>query len=490
MSEAEYRERAGMEDGGDGFTPKPSDEEVQIFDLLSRIPRSKGYYLKLYKGAPNERRFMLQEIENYDSWETDIETEVRKLVEANPWNLGPHQKDTLLKDRTGIYSLFIYQKGRAGHVPGEKPLVFNFVFAPEGPAVAAPAGNDIQESLKAVTGMMTAFKEAGLVNTQNNGGPDVAKTMGDAFRAGIDVMKTAIPANPGQSNMEKLLERLLDKLDSKPKEKSPLEELMEKKLLDSLTREPEKKDLVDEITRIRELASVINPSGEPVEGPSVLGKALEQFMPMLPGILAKIADPINQLILLKREQIAYQYNSGKAPQAPQAPQVSRIEGADAPAAGTPTSPDAPAAAPLAPTQEEEDVNLLAAMSLVKKLKKMIDVGDRNFENVLDGLKFAFGGEVVDHYCDGMIKREDLIAGLQRFDKFFTLEGPVAYCNEFFDWVDKEIKTSVYICNQCGTEDELTFNDFMGDPACGECEHGIMQLKKDPAIAAGNGNGGH
>ena len=447
-------------------------EGAHILGLLSRCPCTEGFYFKLYRVEPNGRRSFLQDIKNYETWQ-DIETEIHKLVEANPWGL---------ESRTGEYQIFIYQQGKPGMAKGVTPLTFNFSFPQAAQAGLAP-GSDVKGAVSSIGGLMKDLKEAGILpNTQSQGGnTDTARMISEAFSSGIKAMKDSIPAESKNSLLEAIT--LLKELglfktsDDRPKEKSAMEELAEQMFMDRLK---EKSDPLAEINRIKELAALIVPGAGPTEPPSALNKIIETVGPAIPGLIDRIVRPIDNLISFQREKLAYMHNAqNRGPVPP--PAREELKQPVSPSSAGELAPPSRQAEPVpGPAQEvEEDVNYLAAMMFLKKLKKMIEIGDKkNFQNVLDGLRFAFGSEVADQYVEGNIRREDLMQTLQRFDGFFTTGPALDYVNAFFDWADRELKPLMYVCQECGAPEELTAAEFAEDPHCG-CG-GLLKLKGDPA----------
>ncbi len=446
-------------------------EGAHILGLLSRCPCTEGYYFKLYRVEPNGRRSFLQDIKNYETWQ-DIETEIHKIVEANPWGL---------ESRTGEYQIFIYQQGKPGMAKGVTPLTFNFSF-PQA-AQAAPPTPTID-----YPGMIKAVGELA-ANLQNipgfkarEGSNDTAKIMGEAFSAGIDVMKNAMPAQSGPSSTDRLLERLLEKLDSKTKEKNALEDLAEKMLLAKLSEQPEKFDPIAKMNELKELAALVFPGAGPAEPPSALNKIIETVGPAIPGLIDRIVKPIDNLISFQREKLAYMHNApNRGPVPP--PAREELKQPVSPSSAGELAPPSRQAQPISVT-EEEDVNFGAAMSFLKKLKKMIEVGDKNFQNVLDGLRFAFGSEVVDQYADGAITRESLMDTLKKFDRFFDSGQADDYINAFFDWADAELKPLMYVCPGCGAEEELTAAEFNEDSHCGGCGEQLKPKSESAAVPGG------
>ncbi|MFH1398968.1 MAG: hypothetical protein ABIG95_02560 [Candidatus Woesearchaeota archaeon] len=93
--EAEFHQAPGEE---------ISPEEWHLDTLLENVPRSKGYYIKLYKyddSVPTKWVFK-EKITDYESWkdlEDDLRNYVAKKTQKNPHRWG-----------SGIYKIMIFRE--------------------------------------------------------------------------------------------------------------------------------------------------------------------------------------------------------------------------------------------------------------------------------------------------------------------------------------------------------------------------------------------
>ncbi len=456
----------------------PGPEEEHLYDLLSRCPRSQGFYFKLYRIDPADNTpTFIQDVRDYETW-SDLETEIFTLLKAqgNP--------------KSGKYRILTFKDRERGQ--RSRPLEFKFEF----PEASTPAGpsSDIKSQLAEVGGLLKDFKDIGLIPGQPQGGTDIGRIISDSIKAGIDVAKSAMPAQREQSPLEKLAERILtEKLTGeKTEKKSSMEELAEKLLMEKLA---EKSDPLAEITRIKEMAALFVPGAAPVEEPSPWVELFKSFGPQIPGIVDKLTRPINEFLAFQREKLAYMNGNTLKPAATLRggflPKEEPVIAA-APDAGSPPLNEQPATGQDRPVSgQEEDMNILKLRTFVSELAGMITAGNRDFEHVLNGLKYTFGSGVVDQYIEGRLTKEQVLQGLQTFNKYFTAPEAVSYVHDFFAWVDSEMLPETYVCPQCGTEEDLTAAEFKEEPNCGVegCE-GILVLKTAEAAASNNGNGGN
>ena len=122
-------------------------------------------------------------------------------------------------------------------------------------------------------------------------------------------------------------------------------------------------------------------------------------------------------------------------------------------------------------------------TFVEDLKVSIEQNNPDYNYILSAINFTFGSEFIQKYMVGALKKESVIDLLKFQDNYFNSEKALTYIDNFFKYVDDNLKTNVYICSECQTEHHLTAKEVIEDSTCeNEDCNGVLVLST-------NNNGG-
>lgn len=320
-----------------------SKDERVLDELLASIPRSQGYYLKLYKEVlPNKFEYKMR-IENYDTW-SDLEYEIAQIVIAQTMKFPQRWG-------SGLYRVVIWKEGGIREREKYRPIDF-IVDAGDADKPSLQDGvrgeserEQFNTQLDTLTHLLNAVRQVvpaapdpaqmqrnyleSFLAGQNAGGNSNNQMM-QMFTAMMTAMTSMMgniiasknghsESQPFENQLAKMMEVMkgFGVLGQQNPQKTLPETLAEMKLLGF---DPfQKTDPLEQVAKIKGLITSVTDlvpgQGQvKVEKPSIMEKLVEHLAPHIPAAIGNLKSITDNAVLVNQmqEKRAMQYKMEQA----------------------------------------------------------------------------------------------------------------------------------------------------------------------------------
>lgn len=409
---------------------------TELENLLMGYPSSEGYYANLHLGDPLKKGGIY--LTNIDNLEV-IEDYTNCVKEIAINELSEKGKNT-----AGDYWFRIRQRGQRGFIKDtyicSLPDLRSGTMPIPPPDKMAVDLNAIKETINSVREIIGESKPQ-----------DISKIISEAVQSGINIVKSVQQSPQPQSNNSEIVSAINTLVEAiGKKEENATNKLLEK-LIDKLDTKPENKSLIEQISDIRALSEVISPSGEK---PSLVIKVFEILAPKLPDIFGHIRgtfSDIKDIMTLKK---------GLSPQSQKRGILSQSDSVPLPLK----------------TKIKENLNnaqettgMPIDNSLISTIQKAINNNDEGFYTTLKELLNLQDPRVIPQLLSGELSINTFLMLVSAQGLDVMNDKTKAYLEGFINWC----KASMVIvaCPVCKEEYEYPSMkewDVETDKTCGDC----------------------
>lgn len=440
-----------------------SSQELVIDGLLSTIPRSEGYYIKLYKEVGSGKFEYKERIDDYEHW-TDLESEIVNIIKAKTKQFGN------VKWGSGKYKLMVFKEGERGF--HKKPVTF-LIDADE-EMQATKETDNFQYKLQEMGNFMKQIKEVTQPETTALDIHSTSKLITESFKEGMNLMKNSIPQEKTQNPMELITAVLtiIEKLGffNKPQQQDPFDLLLKMKQLGMIKMagedtDKEKDDPIEQVSRITELIHAVAPftGNVSAEKPSAIMELVRILGPQVPKIVENITGTINKVAEISKIKTAERFGLNPA----------EIE----------HMPQMTEEIPLQETSIKKSEVPASMNPIVKQIHDAVNNNDITYYAQLQNLmKIYVNKDIIENLISGEVVIESFLTSLSTMlnQPFLTDDKTKLYFTNFIEHfkAEKEANTIIAKCLTCETEYAFsTLTDFELDTKICDCGGMLEAVKK-------------
>lgn len=421
---------------------KENQEYVET--LLSTIPKTPDYYLKLYKSSPlppgvSKAQFKTEILNLHEI--DDLEIHIRNLIRDHDWGPGEY-----------MVMLFGMDPKTGRRLPGfrRRPIKFYIDYEPKKKEESISVKDQIGTFKDFVSIAKDILPPPSQVNPV-----ELSKTLAETLKTGVEVAVSSRSKDNGLDPIKiiELVERL--KKTDERKEPSLVETLTVLKDLGvfhreekhdvwqeiarmkdlgllQLGQEKKEEDVLDTVNKLRALIEVVRPLIVPeAEGKASLGvEIIRTIGPHIPEVVKNITDTINNVAeVAKMSRLGYV----KTPPLMQVPQNIQEQ----------------------PQISQQKVRIDTVWD---NLARAIESDDRSyFKKLKEVIILYFGPNVVDYLITNRISVETFLEAIApQIGQIAYSKEAKAYFENFIKWQIETVSSMVVIakCKTCGEEWEF------------------------------------